>query len=728
MPPVSGNTSTVPQEPTSTNKRLLAALAYIRRGVAVFPLEENSKEPPYGFRWGQLATTDKRQVMAWWSRHPEWNIGVAAARSGLVIIDEDNKRGKQGTAAFAELRGDNPELDTFTVKTPTGGFHRYLYGELAKSGESLLGEGVDIKSGGGECGGYVVGAGSVIDGKDYAVVDTSAKIARVPDWLASILPPPGTPKDRDAGQVAEGIELDTEEAIKAASEYLASAEGAATDPEVFAVAAAVLDFGLSQETAADLMVELWADRCTPVPKSDWLMSKIRNAWNYRGSAIGSKHPKLVRKREEIADAEIQVSRIYAFLGMAANDNRGDSTTGKNASPIVLPKRDFLYGAELDAVPEQEWLYGRRLARKFLSATIASGGVGKSYLVMAEAMAMATGRNLLGVQPDRPLSVWYYNLEDPKAELVRRFRALRTGFSIDNRDFEGRLSVTSGRESPLVIAEQTASGLKIATPVTDELVRLLREHPTVDVLQVDPFVKTHRGLSENDNAAMDAVLTAWAEVADKANCAIDLVHHARKLGEREKGVTVEASRGASAMVDAVRSARVLNSMSLAEASALGVREDERDRLFRVDDGKANLAPKEKAKWYRLESVWLDNGRGGSRGDNKAIVTPWTPPDHKATVTEDQKQAICNRIDGGVWWASNQSPKGWVGETVAEVLNLNLNIKDDKRIANALVNQWLKDGTLKPGPKAQDEKRKWRPTTVTGRRSVQVADDFGDAPTV
>src|SRR5262245_43866018 len=46
------------------------------------------------------------------------------------------------------------------------------------------------------------------------------------------------------------------------------------------------------------------------------------------------------------------------------------------------------------VPRREWLYGRHYIRKYCSATIATGGLGKSSLVLVEAVAAASGRRLL----------------------------------------------------------------------------------------------------------------------------------------------------------------------------------------------------------------------------------------------------------------------------------------------------------------------------------------------
>ena len=52
------------------------------------------------------------------------------------------------------------------------------------------------------------------------------------------------------------------------------------------------------------------------------------------------------------------------------------------------------------IPRRQWVYGHHLIRRFLSTTVAPGAVGKSSLTMVEAIAMATGRALLGTPPDR----------------------------------------------------------------------------------------------------------------------------------------------------------------------------------------------------------------------------------------------------------------------------------------------------------------------------------------
>lgn len=66
--------------------------------------------------------------------------------------------------------------------------------------------------------------------------------------------------------------------------------------------------------------------------------------------------------------------------------------------------------------------------------------------------------------------------------------------------------------------------------------------------------------------------------------------------------IAQSRGASALIDGVRSARFLVAMTDDQATKAGL--DSPRGMFRVETGKANLAPKpDKATWIRMASVAL-----------------------------------------------------------------------------------------------------------------------------
>jgi RecA-family ATPase len=138
--------------------------------------------------------------------------------------------------------------------------------------------------------------------------------------------------------------------------------------------------------------------------------------------------------------------------------------------------------------------------------------------------MTSGRPLLGSCPAQQLRVWIWNLEDPREELARRIQATAKHHELRASDLGDRLFVDSGREQALTIATTTRDGPMIITPVVESIILepIVRE---IDVLVIDPFVSCHH-VSENDNDAMDLIAKQWCTVAERANCAIELVHHTR----------------------------------------------------------------------------------------------------------------------------------------------------------------------------------------------------------
>ena len=153
------------------------------------------------------------------------------------------------------------------------------------------------------------------------------------------------------------------------------------------------------------------------------------------------------------------------------------------------------------IPQRQWLYGHHLIRKFGSATIALGAVGKSSLMIVEALAMVTGRPLLGILPRQRARVWLWNGEDPLEEIERRITAACLHFGITAAEIEGGLFVDSGRNSEIVIATQSRNGVTIAVPMVEALLRTINDNQ-IDVVQIDPFISSHR-VPENDNNAIDA---------------------------------------------------------------------------------------------------------------------------------------------------------------------------------------------------------------------------------
>ena len=365
-------------------------------------------------------------------------------------------------------------------------------------------------------------------------------------------------------------------------------------------------------------------------------------------------------------------------------------------PFEIPSRPFVW-RDPQTFPRRDWIYGKHLVRKFISCTVAQGGVGKSSLEGAEAVAMCTGRPLLGISVQAPLRVWMINLEDPLEEIERRITAILIHFNIDPAELGGRLHLTSGRDTKIIVASTTKAGTVIAQPVVDAFKAKIRKE-RIDVVMVDPLVKAHR-VPENDNGAIDMVCTEFAGIADECGCAFDLVHHVRKTNGAE--VTVEDSRGAVALLAASRSARALNRMTSEEAERAGIAEPR--FFFRADNGKANLAPPDKTAWFQLRDTTLGNGDPDlpfDNGDRVGVAEPWTWPDALASVTVVDLIAV-QKLVNGAKWRENAQAVDWVGKAVAQVMSLNLENKPDKARITGMLRTWFASGALRK-VRADDQK--------------------------
>jgi hypothetical protein len=160
------------------------ALDYARRGWPVFPLRPRAKIPAtaHGLK---DATTDDAQVVAWWSRDPQCNIGI---RTGIAfdVLDVDGDEGiDEGSRLFG---GDEVELPPGpAVLTPTAGLHLYFQ-PTGLGNRARFRPGLDWRGDGG----YVVAPPSVgANGYAYqwwpleSCVDS--ELVPAPGWLVDLL-------------------------------------------------------------------------------------------------------------------------------------------------------------------------------------------------------------------------------------------------------------------------------------------------------------------------------------------------------------------------------------------------------------------------------------------------------------------------------------------------------------------------------------------------------------
>ena len=154
-------------------------------------------------------------------------------------------------------------------------------------------------------------------------------------------------------------------------------------------------------------------------------------------------------------------------------------------------------------------------------------------------------------------------------------------------------------------------------------------------------------------------------------------------------------------------RALNRMSKDEAERAGIEDPK--AYFRAETGKANLAPPEKADWFKLTSVSLDNGSDNpldfdAGADHVAVAEPWQWPDAMQDVTVDHLRAVQRMIAAGRY-RENSEAKDWAGNAVGSVLKLDLQSRTHRAKISALLRTWIATGMLAcvEGLDAKSEKR-------------------------
>ena len=339
------------------------------------------------------------------------------------------------------------------------------------------------------------------------------------------------------------------------------------------------------------------------------------------------------------------------------------------------------------LPRREWVYGYDYIKKYISVTASAGGIGKTSAIIVEALAIATGKPLLGTAVKQQENVWIINLEDPISEMQMRTIAAMQHYGLTPDDIKGRLFMDGEDTMQLTLAAEGRDGLITNDNMLAHITRKVRENKIGAVI-LDPFVSAHL-VNENNNGSIQAVVAMLRKLARDTNSSVQLVHHIRKTNGDD--ATIDSVRGAGSLIGAARAARVINRITPDDAMALGVDEHEALGIFRVDDGKANLAPpSDKAVYRRMQSVEIANG------EHIGVATEFKLPDLFDGVTTlnlyNVQRTIGKAEEADNAYRANVQADNWVGKAVAEELDLDLSKPNQKAKAKAIIKQWISSGSL------------------------------------
>ena len=340
------------------------------------------------------------------------------------------------------------------------------------------------------------------------------------------------------------------------------------------------------------------------------------------------------------------------------------------------------------IPKRRWVYDTAYIRSYVSVLASQGGVGKTSLQIVEALAICTGRDLLGEPVRERTNCWLINLEDPMEEAQRRIAAAMIHYNVKAEDIEGRLFVDAGRDVQIKFALQGRDGVQTNDEMVQYMSDKIQQH-NIGMVFIDPWVGAN-DINENDNMAMNAAVAAARWVCDKTDCAMVLTHHVRKSNGED--ASADSIRGAGSLLSAARAARVVNKVSEDDAMKLGVNEIEARGIFRVDDGKSNLAPPAaKAVYRRMHGGQLPNE------EYVGVCIPFTMPDLFDGIKTKHAMEVQRLIAAA---AENQQPmrssmqaKGWAGHAVALAVDLDTDKPHEKAKAKAILQKWVQTGVLR-----------------------------------
>lgn len=345
---------------------------------------------------------------------------------------------------------------------------------------------------------------------------------------------------------------------------------------------------------------------------------------------------------------------------------------------------------------REFLAVPAFQRKQLSLTVANGGVGKSSLCVAEAVTMASGEYLSsGIKCD--IRVWLVNVEDDIDEIDRRIQAVKDNYFITDDMLEGKLFVDAVFRPQVSIATSSKEGTKVHTKTVDQIVDQIKEKE-IDLIFIDPFVATH-SVSENDNMAIDEVARQWIEIARRTNCAVHIVHHARKVDGGE--VDAESARGAVSLHDACRYMRTLNRIKTEQSVKQGFQSNQ--NIVKIDIRKSNYSKLEESSYIELASCQIANG------DQVGYVLPVDWPSRPAPLKPAPKSStgkvgyvtaqtaatpsdlqVLTQVAGSQVVREDNTHKDWLGNKAAKLLRKN-KTKDRQWLIDA-VKECLNQGMI------------------------------------
>lgn len=485
--------------------KLNAALDHARAGFQVFPLVPNAKTPLIA-NWQNLATSDESQIRQWWQSEPNANPAILTER--LVVLDIDPRNGGDATWTGLTMVEEFPK--TCRSETWSGGAHvlyRLPPGVHVRGGANKLGPGVDVKS----HGGYIVAPGATIDGKPYRWGNTRP-LHDAPQWLIERCKQANRKSDKAGQRIVEEDDMSVELAWRYAEERAPEAHHGEIDDTCYKVAARLFDFGVSIDTAIEI-VTWWSEtHCFPPMQPERIQTVTESASRNRGNAVGAKHP-----------------QAPGFEPVEIAPRPAPQPTVPAGQQLTIPAHEAARRALTN--PARPLIKGL-LDRGTLAVLYGAPGGGKSFLGLHLAAHVGAGREVCGMRVHRGAVV--YVAAEGGEGIFARLAAIEQHC--------GKLDDTALHILPhgLDLLRSTAD----ADALIKEIARLEQVHGVkVELVIVDTVARVLAGGDENSGQDMGALIRNLDRVRVTAACTVLGIHHTGK--DKARG-----ARGHSSLLGAV----------------------------------------------------------------------------------------------------------------------------------------------------------------------------------
>lgn len=546
-----------------------AARAWAAAGFAVFPCTPGAKTPATANGLHD-ASTDPDQIDRWWTANPAYNIGVSPAHhTAMYVLDVDPPLGAETLRRLEAEHGALPP--TLAIRTPRGGLHYWFTGSCPSS-VAKLGPKLDTRG----RGGYVLVPPSIVNGVEYTYENEIEEIAAGPAWLAAALD-----EAREAHIAPEHIVLDDPaniaRAIALLDQYAAAGhvavEGQGGDNRTYQVCAEILNLGLSQEAALEVIRGHWNPHCVPPWDAGDLATKLVNAAEYAQNEQGA---------WAVPPAEELFAHVVRF---------SDAKT--RHIPSKFYPRDE---AEQDTRSPPTWLIPDLIPEEGTVLMYGPEGNYKSFMGLDLSLTLASGRPGYGA-PKRPrMDVVYIAAEGSRG--IERLR--RPAWRLHH-----------GIQEPLPFYVIDTMPIFAVQHEVVELMEAIRARAIAPkLLVIDTLNRAMTGANENDVKDASNFIAAIEFLKRELRCTILVIHHTGKDEDR-------GARGHSAISAAFDTKIEVKTRLETKAVALHVRKQK----------DADLPP---VPWT-FEGVQVDMGGGQKPG---LVFVPIDTDTHrKLTKGED-----------------------------------------------------------------------------------------------